>query len=205
MRSALAVGTLYMFLFGELRASSETEPPKQRSFVSHLIGPRGFVMAGASTAIQHVRDVPPEWGPGAAGLGKRFTCAFGHHLVKSTVSYGVAKVIHEDLRYYRSEKQGFTPRLEHALVRTVYARKTNGEGERISGAKLSGEAAGGFLSRLWQPASLRTVSSGFASTGISLGADAGLNVMREFWPEIRHPRQRQQAIAKEGTALIGGN
>ena len=86
-----------------------------------------------------------------AGLGKRFASAFGHHLVKSSVAYTLAKVLHEDLRYYPSEKKGFTPRLEHALVSTVYARKTNGKGQRISGAKLSGEAAGGFVSRLWQP------------------------------------------------------
>jgi hypothetical protein len=153
-------------------------------------------MAGASTAIEHARDVPKEWGPGGAGLGKRFASAFGHHLVKTSVTYGVAKVIHEDLRYYPSEKKDFTPRLEHALVSTIYARKTNGGGERISGAKLSGELAGGFISRLWQPASLRTVGSGFASTGISLGVDASLNVVREFWPEIRHPRQHRQATEK---------
>src|SRR5579872_4312555 len=106
MRRAVAVGTLYIVLFGGLQSSSEAEQPKQRSFASHLFGPRGFLMAGASTAIQHVRDVPKEWGPGVPGLGKRFASAFGHHLVKSTVSYGVAKVTHEDLRYYRSEKTG---------------------------------------------------------------------------------------------------
>jgi len=34
-------------------------------------------------------------------------------------------------------------------------------------------------------------SSGFATGGIMLGVDAGSNVVREFWPEIRHPRRRR--------------
>jgi hypothetical protein len=37
----------------------------------------------------------------------------------------------------------------------------------------------------WQPARLRTASGGIASAGVSLGADAGANLVREFWPEIR--------------------
>jgi len=40
------------------------------------------------------------------------------------------------------------------------------------------------------PARFHTFSSGISSAGISLAVDAGLNVMREFWPEIRHPRRR---------------
>jgi hypothetical protein len=41
---------------------------------------------------------------------------------------------------------------------------------------------------------MHTVASGFTSSGISFAVDAGLNTLREFWPEIRHPlRSRQQA------------
>jgi hypothetical protein len=36
---------------------------------------------------------------------------------------------------------------------------------------------------------------GFGSAGISLGVDAGLNVVREFWPEIRHPHRHANAAA----------
>jgi hypothetical protein len=193
MRRAVAIGTLFVFLFGAVGAAPVSPPPQQKSLIKHLFGPKGFLLAGVSTAIQHVRNVPEEWGSGAAGLGKRFASAFGHHLVKATVQFGVAKAFHEDLKYYPSEQQGFRHRLEHALVSTVYVRKTNGEGVKVSAAKISGNAAGGFVSRLWQPASLHTVSSGFASTGISFGVDAGLNVVREFWPEIRHPRQRRDS------------
>jgi hypothetical protein len=55
-----------------------------------------------------------------------YASALGQHLVNATVQFGVAKAMHEDLRYYPSEKPGFGPRVEHALVSTMYARKTNG-------------------------------------------------------------------------------
>jgi hypothetical protein len=103
----------------------------------------------------------------------------------------VATVRHEDLKYYPSGKQGFGPRMKHALLSTVVARKTTDGRPTMATGRVSGAVAGGFVSRLWQPARLRTVSSGLATSGIALGADAGANAVREFWPEIRHPRRRR--------------
>jgi hypothetical protein len=52
---------------------------------------------------------------------------------------------------------------------------------------------GGFISRLWHPDSYQTAASGFAATGVGFGAEAGMNVVREFWPEIRHPHRHAAA------------
>src|SRR5260370_601244 len=132
-----------------------------------------------------------EWGCGPSGVGKRLGSGMGKHLVKSSVQFGVAALRHEDLKYYRSEKQGFSPRMKHALLSTVVARKTTNGRPTMATGRVSGAVAGGFVSRLWQPARLRTVSSGLATSGIALGADAGANAVREFWPEIRHPGRRR--------------
>ena len=200
MRRMVAVVTVYVFLFSFLQASSPPESPKEKSFVRHLFGPRGVIFAGISTAIQHARDVPREWGSGLAGLGRRYASAFGQHLVNATVHFGVAKALHEDLKYYPSETPGFGPRVKHALVSTVWVRKTNREDQTPAISRFSGAVAGGFISKTWQPARFHTFASGMSSAGISLAVDAGVNVLREFWPEIRHPRRRlnearAQAIA----------
>jgi hypothetical protein len=197
MQRAVALVSLYVFLFGSLPAAPEPEDPAHKSLVRHLFGPKGFFLSGFSTAINHVRNVPQEWGSGLAGLGKRFASGFGQHLVKGTAEFGLAKALHEDLKYYPSEKPGFGPRVEHAVLSTFYVPRTKGEGETIAKARISGNLTGGFVSRLWMPARFHTVASGFASTGISLAAETGLNVFREFWPEIRHPRRRRQAAAEK--------
>jgi hypothetical protein len=190
MRRIVAILTVYVFLFGVLQASSAGDPPKHKSFLRHLFGPRGIIFAAISSSIQHARNAPAEWGSGLAGLSRRYASAFGQHLVNGTVQYSVAKALHEDLKYYPSEEAGFKPRVKHALISTVYARKTNGEGQTLATSRFSGAVAGGFVSRAWQPARFHTFGSGISSAGISLAVDAGLNVLREFWPEIRHPRRR---------------
>ena len=200
MRRVVGVITVYVFLFGILQASSPADSPKQKSFLMHLFGPRGVIFAGISTAIQHARDVPAEWGSGLAGLGRRYASAFGQHMVNATVHFGVAKALHEDLRYYPSETPGFRPRVKHALVSTVYVRKTNREGQTLAISRFSGAIAGGFVSKTWQPARFHTFAGGMSSAGISLAVDAGANVLREFWPEIRHPRRRLNEARARGIA-----
>ena len=145
-------------------------------------------MAGA--AIQHARGSPHEWGGGASGFGKRLGSAFGEHVLKNTIEFGVASVRHEEQGYRPSRKHGFGPRLGYALTSTVITHKTTTGKRTVASGRISGAMGAGLISRTWQPARLHTVSSGLATGGTLLGVDAGTHVVREFWPEIRHPHRR---------------
>lgn len=186
----LVAAMLCIGLIENTRIAQSAEPDEQ-SLAKKEFGKSSFALAGASAVLGHIADRPGEWGRGASALAKRFGAAFGKHLVNTSVQVGVAALRHEDLKYYPSDKQGFRPRLQHALVSTVVARKKTTGKRTPATSRIAGSAAGGFVSRLWQPARLHTISSGIGSTGISLGVDAGFNVVREFWPEIRHPGRRQ--------------
>ena len=140
-------------------------------------------------AVGQVFNHPSEWGRGAAGFGKRVASGFGKHIVKTSVEYPVAAARHEDLHYYPSTQRGFGPRLRHALVSTVVTQDTRNGRRKVAAGRISGNVASGFISRAWQPAAMHTAASGAATAGIGLGVDAGTNVLREFWPEIRHPHQ----------------
>lgn len=142
--------------------------------------------ASAGAGITQATNTPHEWGQGAAGFGKRLASAFGKHLVKVGIQYPVARLAHEELGYQRSDQTKFKLRLRHALIATVYTTKTTTGRKTISKSELAGAFGSGMISRLWQPASVRTVGYGFLSGGITLGVDAGSNVLREFWPDIRH-------------------
>jgi hypothetical protein len=156
-------------------------------------GKRALAGAGVGGAVAHARNSPREWGRGVAGFGKRVGAGFAQHAVKNSIQYGVAGLRHEDLHYYRSKKRGFGPRLRHALVSTVVTRKTT-TGKRTGAAgRVSGAMGSGLISRAWQPARLHTVSSGVATGGMVLGADAATNVAREFWPRGKH-RKRTRSV-----------
>ena len=154
----------------------------------------------AGAGIQQARNSPHEWGSGWAGFGKRLGSTFGKSAVKNGIKLTVGTIRDEELSYRPSGKQGFKPRVKYALLSTVITRKKTTGKKTFASGEVSGAVGAGFISRLWQPARLHTVSSGIGSAGISLGVDAGLNVTREFWPEIRHPkraRENQQSTMKK--------
>jgi len=179
----------------------KSQAPKQESYLRHVFaGPRQKLNAGAAAGISQAKGTPYEWGGGVAGYARRLGSAFGKHIVKSSIQYSIAHLRHEELEYRGSGKDGAGPRLRYALVSTVITHKTTTGERTVSTSEIAGVVGSGLISRLWQPASLHTVASGFGSAGISLGADAGYNVVREFWPEIRHPRRNKQKNARKPVA-----
>lgn len=190
-----AAAAFIFFLAGSVPSPAQDptpQTPKQptaRQYAKHAVGPEAVVLAGAGAGITQATNTPSEWGQGAEGFGKRLGSAFAKHLVKSAIAYPVARMRHEVLGYQRSTDTRFRPRLEHALLATVYTRKTTTGEKTVNTHEISGAIGSGLISRLWQPASVRTVGFGFLSAGITLGVDAGTNVLREFWPEIRHPHR----------------
>ena len=171
-------------------ATPATVPAQRedKSYSEATFGKRAFPSAAAGAVLLHLRNSPHEWGRGAAGFGKRIGSVFGKGVVNNSLRYAVGNLRHEQLGYDRLGEGGLKPRIRHALIRTVVTKKKTTGASTVAAGTLSGAFGSGLVSRLWQPARLRTWSSGFGSGGWSLGVSAGSNVVREFWPEIRHPR-----------------
>jgi len=160
-----------------------------KRFVKHTFGLEAVGMAVAGAGMNQISNTPHEWGQGAVGFGRRFASAFGGHIVHNAIKYPVAKLLHEEFGYRPSNKQGFKPRLKYALLSTFITHKTTTEQPTLAVGEISGAVGAGLISRLWQPKSVASLGHGFASAGIVLSVDAGMNVVREFWPEIRHPHR----------------
>ena len=163
-----------------------------KTYWKHTFGATAVGRSALGATVSQANNTPSEWGQGAAGFGKRFANSFAKHLLKKGIQYPVAKAFHEELSYQRSDKVGFGPRLKYALVGVVVTHKTTTGKRTISKGELAGAFGSGFVSRLWQPASVRTASAAFGSAGLTLGVDAAGNVLREFWPEIRHPHSHDR-------------
>jgi hypothetical protein len=184
-------------------ASSEpTVDYSQPHYVQRAVGPSHWATAAAGAALNQANDTPHEWGQGAVGFGRRFASALGKHIVHKTIQYPVSKLLHEEFGYHPSGKTGFRARLKYALASTVITHKTTTGKRTMAVGEISGAFGSGLISRLWQPASTGSMATGFASGGITLGVDAGLNVVKEFWPEIRHPHRRSAARSTTSTATV---
>ena len=167
-----------------------TEPTLGSQYVHRLVDPGAVARSGVAAGLDQGMTNPYEWGGGMAGFGRRFASAFGTHLVRSSIHFGVSKLLHEELSYQRSGETGFGRRLKYALLSTVITRKTTTHKRTPAIGEVSGIFGGAFISRLWHPAAYHTAASGFSSAGIGFAAEAGMNMLHEFWPEIRHPHRR---------------
>jgi len=96
---------------------------------------------------------------------------------------GGESLLHEDNRYFQSGKQGVWARTKYALASSVLARHDNGK-LGFSYSRLGSTAGSAFISRTWQPSTDNSPADGARSIGISMGANAGRNIIREFLPDL---------------------
>lgn len=182
--------SLFYFLNMAGRTQKDFQPltarEKLKFAVRGAFGPVAFFTASVSSSITQWRNVPSEWGQGAEGFGDRFGNYYGKQLIYRGVRLAGEDLLHEDNRYYGSGEHGFGRRIGYALKSSVMARDDNGT-QHISISGIGGLAASAFISRLWQPPTTSSMADGATSFGISLGTNAGIDVLREFLPDVtRH-------------------
>jgi hypothetical protein len=101
--------------------------PTQRTMIANYgfdaFGPYPIVGAGIAAGINQLSNAPPEWKQGALGYGKRFGSDFGIAAIGTTTRYGLSEAFREDAMYYRCNCRGFLPRLRHAAISTLTARR----------------------------------------------------------------------------------
>ena len=107
----------------DLTYTRPTQAAKLYNYVFDAFGPYPTVGAGFAAGINQAYDTPPEWKQGAEGYGKRFGSDFGIAAVSTTTRYALADALREDMLYYRCECKGVLPRLRHALISTLTARR----------------------------------------------------------------------------------
>ncbi len=114
-------------------ALTYSPPSAKTKFTNYLFdafGPYPIIGAAIAAGINQADNAPPEWGQGAEAYGKRFGSNFGILAISTSTRYGLAAAFREDTLYYRCECKGFFPRLEHALISTLSARRGE-DGHRV--------------------------------------------------------------------------
>jgi hypothetical protein len=100
-----------------------SEKTKLQNYFFDAYGPYPILGAGFAAGLNQVYNNPPEWGQGAQGYGKRFGSNLAIAAVATTTRYGLAEAFREDTIYYNCECKGLIPRLKHALISTLVARR----------------------------------------------------------------------------------
>jgi hypothetical protein len=126
----------------DLTYTRPTQATKVRNYLFDAFGPYPIVGAALTAGFQQARDAPRMWGRGAEGYSKRLGSDFSIAGIGITTRYALSEAFKEDALYYRCECKGVFPRLRHAVISTLTARRGE-DGHRVfSFAALVGPYAG---------------------------------------------------------------
>ena len=173
-----------------------TEKIKIRNYVFDAVGPYPIVAAGFAAGVNQLSNTPPEWRQGAEGFGRRFGSDFGIAAASTTTRYALSEALKEDTLYYRCECQGVFPRLRHAALATLTARRGN-DGHRVfSVPALIAPYAGSMTAVYgWYP-DRYGAKDAFRMGNYSLLIYAGGNIAMEFLYGGPHSLLSRMHLAK---------
>jgi hypothetical protein len=166
-----------------------TRSERVRDYLKASFWPSSLVMAGARAGIDQALDKPKEWDSSSRGFGARLGNVYAKHVIRQTIQFGASAALHEDDRYLASGQTGLWSRTKYAVASTFLARRDNGD-RCFALARMSGAAGSAFISRAWQPDSTSGMGSAASSFGFSIAGDVGVNVIKEFWPDMKKKFRR---------------
>jgi hypothetical protein len=158
-----------------------TQRTKVNNFLFDAFGPYPIAGAAIVAGINQASNAPPEWNQGVEGYSKRFGSDFAIAAVSTTTRYALSEAFKEDALYYRCECRGALPRLSHALISTLTARRGQ-DGHRVfSFPALVGPYAGSMTAIYgWYP-NRYGAKDAFRTGNYSLLIYMGGNIALEFF------------------------
>ena len=157
---------------------------KFRLFVRDTFEPISFLSAAFDAGLDQAGGRDPSFGQGASGYGKRFGTSYaGQATWRFFTDFAYPSLFSEDPRYYRSGQGSARRRILHAMGHTFVAHRDNGR-HMFHYSEWLGTASSAALSNIYHPGEDRGFSRYAGQVGFAVMQDMGLDVLREFWPEI---------------------
>ncbi len=142
-------------------------------------------VGAAYAGLYQLEDSHPQFGQGFKGYLKRFGTAYTDQMVGNMLTEGILPIaFKEDPRYFRLAEGKKWHRAGYALSRIVITR-TDAGGKSFNYAEILGNgiAAGVGLSYYSDDRDFPDFAQNW---GTQLATDAISQVLKEFWPDIKH-------------------
>jgi len=156
-------------------------------FLHSTYAPRTFLNAGVDVVADRVkgRNRNPEYETGVRGLGQHY----GIELATDETDVFFKRflfpaLLRQDPRYYRNPELPFFKRALYSMSRVVVTRTDSG-GQTFNSSSFLGAAASRVLGDLYVPGQRQGMHPLSGCVGFNLLRDAGMNMVHEFWPDVR--------------------
>ena len=181
--------------FAAVSADAETQPlttgGKYRIAMQDSVDYSSFVWAGMLAGQSMALRSYPELRNGVAGYSRYYWRAFVDQASGSFFTEAFVPALrHEDPRYFTRGHGGFFHRVGYAVSRVVVTKMDSG-GTGFNYSEIVGNGLEAGLSNLYYPPQERSLHNTAINWVAQLEAASLNNVIREFWPDIRHKLFRQ--------------
>jgi hypothetical protein len=168
-----------------------TTREKFELYTARITNPVRHMVPIPGTLIQWGRGAPEGWDRTSHGFGQRYGDRMLRFVIRDTTRFAVGALLKEDPRYFPSEDPRIMARVGSALKNTFLVRKDDGRTSLAVG-RLAGNYAGGFVSNLYFPPDEATTADALRRGTLRMGGDAAINLLREFWPDIRRKLRKER-------------
>jgi hypothetical protein len=145
-----------------------------------------FLYVGFLSGIGMAQRSVPQFGDGADAYGRYYYHIFADQALGNFFTeFALAAAFKQDPRYFTLGHGGFFKRTGYALSRLAVTRTDSG-GSAINFSEIVGNGAAAGISGLYYPPQYRTWTKTGQRWVQQLALDAVFNVVKEFWPDIRH-------------------
>ncbi len=170
-----------------------TRVQKLRLGVRRTVDPIAFAGTLLKAGVFHWADPDSEYGKGIPGYAKRVSISFADGATgKMLCTFVFPSLLHQDPRYFPMGTGSLGRRLGYTVTRVFRTRTDAGSGA-FNWSRILASLGSGALSNAYYPVEDRGVALTFANAGWSLLTDGGINIFREFWPDVRKWRANRRA------------
>jgi hypothetical protein len=160
--------------------------------------PAATLSAGLYAGFGQVENQFSTWGQGGKGYAMRYGAAYADQAIGSYLRLAVFPIIlHQDPRYFRMGQGGLVRRMTYAVSRVAVTRTDAGVNQ-ANYSEFLGAATAAGIANLYYPSESRTMGYTMQKFGVQLGSAALFNMLREFWPDVRHRLSHQSDPGNPG-------
>src|SRR5271157_1119244 len=144
-----------------------------------------FALGALFGGLAQVTDGNKSFGQGGAGFAKYFGASYGDLLIGNYMSEAVyPSILHQDPRYFRRGAGSGHSRFAYAISQIFWTHRDSG-GSQFNYSEWLGNSTAVAISNAYYP-DQRSASSALSKLAMQIGVDAVGNVLKEFWPDLRH-------------------
>jgi hypothetical protein len=156
------------------------------------------LLGGAFAGLSQLTNSDPSYGQGVEGYAKRLAANYADQAIGNMMTEGFFPVmLHEDPRYRRigPTRGSVRYRTWYAATR-VFVTRTDSGGTRFNYSEWLGNATGVAISNTYHPDE-RNWSDNTTKLLTQVGTDAISQVLKEFWPDIKHKFFQKKSAASD--------